>query len=123
MRVQIQVPDQKIADVLCCGMEGGIAYWSVIEGYREPKTMEFQMDTEKVFKHIDYALNLGGAVMLKDTETEIVHELTRDKLYKAVQMMADRYPRHFANLMDDNSDAETGDVLIQCAVLGSITYG
>jgi len=37
--------------------------------------------------------------------------------------MAEKYPRHFANFAQEAEDAETGDVFIQCCVLGEIVYG
>lgn len=51
------------------------------------------------------------------------HELTAAKVRSGLQVMAERYPFHFANLIQDNADAETGDVLIQCALFGQIVYG
>jgi len=37
--------------------------------------------------------------------------------------MAEKYPRHFHNFLEENDDAETGDVFIQCCLFGEIVYG
>lgn len=52
-------------------------------------------------------------------------QITRgpDGVGRGLQVMAEKYPRHFGNLISDNDDAETGDVLLQCSVLGEIVYG
>jgi hypothetical protein len=51
------------------------------------------------------------------------HELTGAKIRQGLQVMAEKYPHHFSNVVENNADAETGDVLIQCALFGDIIYG
>lgn len=58
-----------------------------------------------------------------DGSTNGKHTLTGDKVRAGVAVMAAKYPRHFGDLLADNSDATTGDVLIQCALFGEIVYG
>jgi hypothetical protein len=40
-----------------------------------------------------------------------------------LQVLATKYPHHFADIVVDNSDCTTGDVLVQCALFGEIVYG
>lgn len=52
------------------------------------------------------------------------HELDRDALLTGLKLMTSACPtRHFQNFVDDNADAETGDVFLQLAALGEIVYG
>jgi hypothetical protein len=44
-------------------------------------------------------------------------------LAKGLQTMAEKYPRHFADFVAENDDADTGDVFLQCVVLGDVVYG
>jgi hypothetical protein len=37
--------------------------------------------------------------------------------------MADQHPSHWADIMQDETDAETSDVFLQLCVLGDIVYG
>jgi hypothetical protein len=37
--------------------------------------------------------------------------------------MRDQYPRHYADLVEENDDAITGDVFLQLAVFGELIYG
>jgi len=55
--------------------------------------------------------------------TTATHTLTAEKVRAGVAVMAAKYPHHMKNLLEDNSDAETGDVLVQCSLLGDIVYG
>lgn len=59
----------------------------------------------------------------------------KDKVYwfdvqnikAGLKIMAEKYPKHFGDALgvgsDYNSDADTGDVFLQCALLGEVIYG
>ena len=44
-------------------------------------------------------------------------------VFEALQKMAQKAPHHFRNIVDDNTDAITGDVFMQFVLLGEIVYG
>ena len=46
-----------------------------------------------------------------------------EDVQKGLELMAQKAPRHFADLISENDDAETHDVLMQYIVLGDIVYG
>ena len=37
--------------------------------------------------------------------------------------MAKKFPKCFADFLTENDDAETADVLLQCALFGEVRYG
>ena len=45
------------------------------------------------------------------------------ELIQGLQIMAQQYPRHFADFMQENDDADTADVFMQCVVLCEVVYG
>ena len=51
------------------------------------------------------------------------HRITLDNVQKGLELMRDNYPRHYADLVEENDDAITGDVWLQLAVFGDIIYG
>lgn len=128
-----------VAVALCSGFEGGIGYWAEIVGYKEPASLDVTLaklsaeqydhakeDTSRVYRYIDYPLNKGGAVILRDCEGSEGCEswtLTLAKIKTGLQIMADKYPNHFNDLVGCNGDAITGDVFIQCCLFGEIVYG
>ncbi len=129
---QTEVPLQRVADLICCGMEGGINYWGGFDSCREPAEYSFlsnpDLNDGKPFKHIDPALNEGGAVILflenpEDNEDNKPLELTLDTIKTGLEIMGEKYPHQMANFLGDNEDAETGDVFIQCCILGEAIYG
>jgi len=51
------------------------------------------------------------------------HERTGEKVRAGLQVLASKYPHHLADIVGDNSDCVTSDVLVQCALFGEIIYG
>lgn len=44
------------------------------------------------------------------------------KIGNALRTLFDKYPHHFAAIVGDNADAETGDALLQVLVFGEIEH-
>lgn len=110
MQTVIQVADELIVH---CLDSADIKYWAyvpkgcgdhakLLRGEATATVQEFDESTGKV------------------TTT---HTLTAAKVRQGVERMAAKYPHHMGDLLADNSDAETGDVLVQLALLGDIVYG
>jgi hypothetical protein len=51
------------------------------------------------------------------------HNIKLEGIRRALVLMAEKSPQHFADLLNEQADAITGDVLIQYAVFGKIIYG
>ena len=128
--VQVEVEEERISDLLCSTFEGGCGYWCRIMGYEYPsgKTKD-----DFDFPHVEVVL-AGGKVFMHDAEEPDSHyktldaaererwTLTREKLVRGLQVMAEKYPRHFADFHAENDDAETGDVFLQCCLFGELVY-
>ena len=116
----VKFDDERVNDLLCCAMEGGSNYWYIIKEYGNP-------DKEKVeFRHLDLPFLENGYLMIgtvDDSNDDEPIRLDRAAMQKGLQIMADKYPWHFDNFINENDDAETGDVFLQCSLLGDIVYG
>jgi hypothetical protein len=51
------------------------------------------------------------------------HEVSREMIDLALQAFATQEPRHFADWLAENDDAETADVFLQLCVFGKTIYG
>ena len=49
--------------------------------------------------------------------------LTDAALRRGLQVLADKYPRIAGAIVSEDSDAASGDALLQCAILGDVIYG
>lgn len=111
----VELDRQRVVDTLINALEGGSHYW--IEMYK----FNSNGNIEHVLKEV-----MKGEKTLTVTENdrkEDSFEVTSKTIEAALQDMANRYPWHFKNLVDENDDAETADVLLQLAALKEIVYG
>lgn len=124
----VTLDKRRVGDLLSSAFEGGSNYWYLIESFVKPPEVKLHTGLGEVFRHIDYALSIGGAVVVSDRKAAnedkvTITRLDWPKLREGLGVMAKKYPRHFANWLSENDDAETGDVFLQCCVLGDIVYG
>lgn len=126
------VTNRQVSDLLCCAFEGGSNYWyaeldyDLGEGYtiadfRKGGRCQYP-DT---YFHWCQLVPLveGCAVVFKDSEEGTKLRLDHAAIERGVRVMSAKYPKHFANWMSEDFDAETGDVFLQCCVFGEVVYG
>ena len=54
---------------------------------------------------------------------EAPQKLDLDAMRHGLHLMSVKYPNHFADVMDENDDADTGDVFLQLSLYGEIVFG
>jgi len=63
-------------------------------------------------------------VILIDRENDDEeHILDRAALHRGVKAMSEKFPEHWADFINENDDAITGDIFVQCCVFGDTVYG
>ncbi len=133
---QHDIPEQRIRDLLCSAFEGGSNYWLVHKGTSlTPAADALRDDIKRARREAgeddryyrwEIPMLPGATLELEknsDEEPEGPWTLTREKLIAGLKVMAEKYPRHFANILSENDDAETADVYLQCCLFGEIVYG
>ena len=116
IKMTVELDRQRVVDTLINALEGGSNYW--LTSYSLGSGED---DSEKELQGI---LNgIGGMLVKENDRDEKSHVVTVKDIEAALQDMANRYPWHFKNLVDENDDAETADVLLQLAALKEVVYG
>lgn len=127
VNVEHKVSLERISSLLCSAFEGGSNYWYQIDKFIKPETMSFRTDEGQIFRHLDYPLNEGGALIISDIEGDLNEppwkRLDLEAIKKGLQIMAEKYPRHMGDFLNENDDADTGDVFLQCCLFGEAIYG
>jgi hypothetical protein len=139
IKCEVEISRSRLADVLCAGMEGGISYWAEISEFVSPPEgadlfvgmHAWGPESDGVFKHIHFPMcEAGGGVRLVDCTGDDNFPggakpvlLDYAALLRGLQLMAEQHPRHFASIVEESEDADTGDCLIQLAVFGELVFG
>lgn len=127
-KMELLFEKRRVSDLLICALEGGSNYWYQIEEYVEPPVIERHTGLDGVFKHADYPLTEGGAIIISDARAahpENVKKVRLDwpAICEGLAVMSRRYPRHFGHWLSEDDDADTGDVFLQCCLFGEAVYG
>ena len=129
VQTTIDLSAERISDTLCCAFEGGSNYWYRIEKFVRPVNFNNTPKDEVEFRHLSYPLNEGGSLVISnkpvaEEEGELkTATLNIASIQKGLELMAAKYPRHFNDIVNENEDADTGDVLLQLCLWGELVYG
>lgn len=128
MQVTLEVPAEKIANLMISAIESGDPVTTAAKGgwcnginilrggdahdlwYADPKTWDGDFLIE---------------VIEVDDETtghETTHKVDRAAMERGLKIMAQEFPHIFAQILEDNMDAPCADILLQCALFGDEKY-
>jgi hypothetical protein len=113
--VEIVLDERTLHDNLVSAIEGGVRYWARVDvGAHKPGWLNYF--TAKFTIH-EISDEKHGAIQGQ------TYELTMDKLKQGLRVLQEKYSFHFMDIVRATGDATTGDVLVQCALFGTIVYG
>lgn len=123
VKCTVEIDDQTIIGVL----DSGFAFCTWWEDFKLA-----ERGTDKEHAWAGHVMS-GGSVaivvddkygdtgaLIEQSENKYTYKLDRPAVEKGLQALAnnEKYQHHFSNIVQDNSDAITGDVLIQFALFG-----
>ena len=117
-----KVSRQQVANTLWHAFTGEIPWFTITETVA-PQTIKFRSIDQVSPGIVDYPLNEGGVIRVVSTGAKSeIFELRLDVIARGLDVLASRYPRHFADLVNENCDAITAEVLLQCCFFGELLY-
>jgi hypothetical protein len=117
-----KVSRQQVAGALWRAFGSQITWFRVVEVI-EPPTLRFRSLEHLALRMVDYPLNEGGSLGIVSTEpASDVFRLDLKSIRRGLEDLATKYPRHFADLVNEDTDAITADVLLQCCLFGELIY-
>ena len=124
MQIAINVPAERVSNLLVSAFEGGSSYWvwsaMLLSGkettnpwYADPTLFENDFSFE--VRYDDPTKPEGNG--------EGVAAIHNADIITGLTLMARNSPSHFGDLLSENDDATTADVFLQYVVLGDVIYG
>lgn len=129
--VKTEVTYESVSDLLCSALDpavtnsSGSGYWCEISGQVRPQELLFRAGENEEYPYMEYPLNEGGLIFLKDTESDNGETYTLDlqTVERGLQLMAMEDPEEFAKMGDNRADGATADTFLQYCVFGKVIYG
>lgn len=122
VQVEFEITPQRIADLVCTGIEGGEAnHWlhyfrnrtACDPGNPWYSTADF-WEQKNITIEVAYDDGLTG-----DPVTKMI---TEKDVHAAMRKFAEQHPTHFRDFLDENEEAYTGDTFLQLLILGDVIY-
>lgn len=134
--LSIEIDGQQIIEnVIVTAIEGGSNYWiwfNIDENWFREMNHFCQKTESKNFK-LPFSIKIVNALMglenfkipiydLENTD-ELLGELSKESFIRGCELCAKNYPKHWANILSENFDADDADIVFQLAVMGDVVFG
>ncbi len=136
--VEHEISLGRIRDVLTNALEGGSNYWISYAEVELPEGAAMQdvrrggrlqpkcHDGTEDYYHFQVlvpTLEGGRLRIFPDDKSRPVAILDLPAIQRGLDLMTGPLLRHMHDILNENDDADTGDVLLQLAVFGDVVYG
>ncbi len=118
----LKVSHERINDLICGAFEGGSNYWYCIGSFNYPDG-ETKESLGIEFEHMELPMKGGSLTITVEEEDDgKIYTLDKEACIRGLKVMAEKYPEHFADWRNEDDDATTADVYLQCCLFGEIVY-
>jgi hypothetical protein len=124
----LTIRKERIRALLDAALEGGSNSWYTIVRKQEPTVWEEVDDlptgSPGTHWHSDYPLNPDGALIIRDKldDEHPTIRLDTEALQRGLTILAEKYPLQLVQFLNEQEDADTGDLYLQCCLFGEQIY-
>lgn len=130
VNIPVKIRHEVIADLISSALNSGISYWcsncTVKLGPNVTKEIiNTKYNTMWYASYVPFFPDSFISFQLFDVECfdGEIKVLNIESITKGLEILANKYNNHFSNIIEENYDAETADVFIQCCIFGDIIFG
>jgi hypothetical protein len=121
----VNVPAQRMADLLTAAIEGGCSYWvNTVRPLGDLPAGHHWYSSGAVLE-LDgwcFTASFDGPGDEEGSGASVKTVVASD-LSRALSLMAEKEPSQLAAFMSEDEDAVTGDVFMQLLLMGDVVYG
>lgn len=124
LMVPFHVTVEQVKDLLGTAIEsGGSNYWvDTLDRDNKTTRSEAQYRQEVPFVKGGYLTLVEQGEDAPDGKGR-VFRIDLKAIKKGLAVFAQKYPKDFADFMNENDDADTADIFLQCVCFGDAIYG
>lgn len=118
----IEISYKRIEDILVGAFEGGSNYW--FDDFTIHKEIPINFDnTGKSTWFYSYPLNKNGKITFRSIDNDLEYVLDLSSIKKGLKLMAMDYKDNFNDIITEDDDADTSDLLLQLSLFDELVYG
>lgn len=126
MKINLEINDELIADMLCTALGGGSNYWYLLGDINRKYFVKGDTLVDNLAR--SFVADRGYKLAVYDIESDedepdLLGYVTYTSIENALSSMARDYPKTYASIMSDNMDGEDADVWFQIATMGEVVFG
>ncbi len=137
VKIEVEVPVERVHDMFTCAFEGGSNYWchriasfnlapglSKADFHEGGKLHNGRYNGLKELVPTTEGCSLTLRVDNPNDGPDVIDVVVGPaEVKKGLEVMASKHGRHFADLINENDDANTADVFLQCCCFGEVIFG
>ena len=115
---------EMIINLLVNALEGGSNSWYYIKNIpNEVRNIKRNKELATSEAIGEFILQ-GGKIYIFDIENinELLGYIDMDKLLDAINIIKNKYPDNYSNIINENDDADDADIFLQIATMGKIVF-
>lgn len=124
----VKVSQQRVKDLLSSALEGGSDYW--VEGliYAYPKGKSKKDYPDMKYRYLELPFIKDCAVNIVYTTTndgsgkQVITSLNLKSIESGLRTMASKYYDQFNLFLQEQEDANTGDLFLQCCLFNELQF-
>lgn len=122
-KATLELPYERISDLLAGAIEGGSNYWCETADAIEPTSMPYVYDKNILYRRYQYPLNPGGRLDVKAEDDDKVYTLDLKSIEKGLKLLAKDHATVLGRIMEGQDDAGDADIFFQLCLFGKVIYG
>jgi hypothetical protein len=116
---------EMIVNLFVTSLEGGSNYWYYIKDIPNEVRNIQKTKNLALSEAIGEFVLIGGKIYIYDIEDEdeLLGYINMDKLLDAINVMKEKYPSNYENIITESDDADDADIFLQIATMGEVVFG
>lgn len=125
--IEKEITLQHFESIIVGALEGGSNYWYDLKPDEFKSQLSASTEGEPISMRIAEALYNNPEFKMNvydyEDEGELLGTVTQTSMLEGLIIASQNYDWHFNNLIGENDDAETADVMLQLAAMKDIVFG
>lgn len=128
LKVELEIDKHRLIHLLIGALEGGSNYW--IRSYKKVLGDKAAIDKDLGKEFHDFpqyycasSFSDENYLLIKDDEDMGEYRINLKTMQEGLQVFSSEFPEHFSYWLQEQDDAESADIFLQCCCFKKLVFG